>query len=392
MHKKAIFFFHASADLYGSDYVLLELVKKALMRYKCVVFLPVNGPLVDKLRAHEVEVQIIDLAILRREHMSILGVMLFLKNLIKSIYYVLITQRKYDVLAFHSNTSAVWTGGFSALLSRKKHYWQVMEIIESPKVVSWTISHVVGSLSSKVFCISDAVRQHFLKNYKVNESKFVTIYHGVDRTVYNKNKVDRAEIRKKINISTSTVLIGFAGRFNAWKGQEIMALAAQIILTNSNVTENTHFIFLGSVYSDQHDYEIQLRELISASENLSSNSTVLGFQKDFQNWLGSMDILVVPSKLPEPNATVTIAAMTLGIPVIGTNIGGTVEAIADNKTGFLVPPNNPEKLAGSILELITSPNLRRQFGVNAISRSNKMFSIDNYTESVLDFVQAASSD
>ncbi|MDD2898586.1 MAG: glycosyltransferase family 4 protein, partial [Desulfuromonadaceae bacterium] len=284
---------------------------------------------------------------------------------------------------FHSNTSAVWSGFLSAWLFRKKHFWQIMEIIESPRLVSRLMSKVVGKFSDKVFCISDAVKNHFLKFNGDRKNKFITLYHGVDRNIYNMKNIDRDLIRQGLGVDDDVVLIGFAGRYNAWKGQEVLAEAAKYILTTISNSVKIHFLFLGSVYADQHHYEYQLRDILQSNEQIKSHSTMLGFQKDFHNWLGSMDIVVLPSKLPEPNATVIVAAMTLGIPVVGTNIGGTVESVSDGMTGYLVPPNDPQALAVKICDLVNSPEKRLLFGDNSLLRANTMFSIDNYTATVL---------
>lgn len=327
-----VFYFHASADLYGSDYVLLELIREASKKYQVVVFLPRTGPLVDELLKYNVKVYVTKLAVLRREYFSAIGFMGFLMNLVGSAYFVYLMQKRINVVAFHTNTSAMWSGFFSAWMLRKRHYWQVMEIIEKPKFVSWVMSRVVGVFSDKIFCISDAVRLHFLKSNKGKEDKFVTIYHGVDRSVYDIDSIDKSKVRTALNLDVDTTIVGFAGRFNAWKGQEIFALAASNVLLNLNPAAKVHFLFMGSVYADQNKYLDELKTLLDSSEQLKTNSTLVGFQNDFQDWLAAMDILVLPSKLPEPNATVTIAAMTLGIPVVGTNIGGTIESVLDGHT------------------------------------------------------------
>jgi len=386
--SKYIFFFHASADLYGSDYVLLELIKKTLHHYKVIVFLPNSGPLVDELIKYNAQVVVTKIAVLRKEYLSVTGIFIFLFNLISSLNTVYKLQKKHNVEIFHSNTSAVWTGFLSSWLFRKKHFWQVMEIIESPLLVSWLMSKVVGIFSDKVFCISDAVKNHFLKFNRNMKYKFITLYHGVDRNIYSMKNIDRGLVRKRLGLDDDTVIIGFSGRYNAWKGQEVLAEAAKYVLTSINDSIKVHFLFLGSVYADQHYYESQLRDILLSNELLKSHSTMLGFQKDFHNWIGSMDIVVLPSTSPEPNATVIVAAMTLGIPVVGTNIGGTVESVSDGVTGYLVPPNDPQSLAVKICDLVNLPKKRRLFGKNSMLRANVMFSINNYTDTVLSFYES----
>jgi type III pantothenate kinase len=68
------------------------------------------------------------------------------------------------------------------------------------------------------------------------------------------------------------------------------------------------------------------------------------------------------SGLPEPFGGVTLEAMALGKPVVGTAIGGTVEQIEDGVSGLLVPPNDPDAMAAALKKLLDDPALRLRMG------------------------------
>ena len=59
---------------------------------------------------------------------------------------------------------------------------------------------------------------------------------------------------------------------------------------------------------------------------------------------------------------VYLEAATHGLPVVAHDIGGVSEALENGKTGFLLPPNQPEKLTRAFSRLIAEPSLRDQFG------------------------------
>jgi glycosyltransferase involved in cell wall biosynthesis len=61
-----------------------------------------------------------------------------------------------------------------------------------------------------------------------------------------------------------------------------------------------------------------------------------------------------------PNAV--IEAMAAGRPVVATNVGGIPDAVRDGETGVLVPPGNPDALAGAIELLLRDPERRRTLG------------------------------
>ncbi len=72
-------------------------------------------------------------------------------------------------------------------------------------------------------------------------------------------------------------------------------------------------------------------------------------------------IFVMPS-LYEPFGIAFAEAMAHHLPCVGTNICAMPEIILHGKTGFVVPPNNPEELAKSILLLLKEPSLCHDFG------------------------------
>ena len=74
--------------------------------------------------------------------------------------------------------------------------------------------------------------------------------------------------------------------------------------------------------------------------------------------------------------------MTMGLPCIGTNIGGTIETIDQGETGLLVPPDDPEAIANAIAALASDPSLRESMGCKGRIRARELFSIGNYCRTV----------
>jgi glycosyltransferase involved in cell wall biosynthesis len=64
----------------------------------------------------------------------------------------------------------------------------------------------------------------------------------------------------------------------------------------------------------------------------------------------------------EALGVVFMEAMAAGVPVIGTPVGGVVEVIEDERTGLLVPPQNPEALAAALARLLDDASLGEQLG------------------------------
>jgi glycosyltransferase involved in cell wall biosynthesis len=118
----------------------------------------------------------------------------------------------------------------------------------------------------------------------------------------------------------------------------------------------------------------RLRLEKTAGELLGDNCTFVGaLTGDPADFYATSDVFVLPS-YHEGLPLVYLEAALHGIPSIGTDVGGTREAVVDHVTGLLVPPGDPNSIARAIEELCRDPELRRRLGQEARSRANSQFS------------------
>jgi glycosyltransferase involved in cell wall biosynthesis len=89
--------------------------------------------------------------------------------------------------------------------------------------------------------------------------------------------------------------------------------------------------------------------------------------------LSTADVLVLPS-FAEARPRTIIEAMTLGIPVVATSVGGVPSLVADEETGLLVPAGDPAALAIALGRLVRSPALRERIGAAAARHAASEFS------------------
>jgi glycosyltransferase involved in cell wall biosynthesis len=111
----------------------------------------------------------------------------------------------------------------------------------------------------------------------------------------------------------------------------------------------------------RHDSPRQFPEGVIVVENIPHGEVLRA--------LKHCTIAVVPSRWPEPMATVAMEAMATGRPVIASAVGGLPEMIQDGVTGILVPPNDSSALTTSLTKLIAEPELRTRMGQAALQRA-----------------------
>jgi phosphoheptose isomerase len=84
----------------------------------------------------------------------------------------------------------------------------------------------------------------------------------------------------------------------------------------------------------------------------------------------------------EPFGITPLEAMACGAPVIGSNVGGIKYSVVDGKTGYLVPPKDPEALADKLKDVLTNQKLHAYFRKNAIDRVKEKFTWTKVAHSV----------
>ena len=123
---KKILYLHAGAELYGADIVLLELLKRLdKKKFYPYVVLPCYGPLVDKLKENNIEVEVLEYPILRRKYFNPSGIINYAKNYIKysKILKKICNEKKIDIV--HTNTAAVLSGVYLKKKLEIKHIWHI---------------------------------------------------------------------------------------------------------------------------------------------------------------------------------------------------------------------------------------------------------------------------
>ena len=93
----------------------------------------------------------------------------------------------------------------------------------------------------------------------------------------------------------------------------------------------------------------------------------IGPRSDLPAIYAACDIAVHCPIFPDTYPTVVLLPMLMGKAVIGSNIGGIPEQIEHNRTGILVPPDDPDVLASAIMGLLRDPAGRALMGSAAMS-------------------------
>jgi glycosyltransferase involved in cell wall biosynthesis len=94
---------------------------------------------------------------------------------------------------------------------------------------------------------------------------------------------------------------------------------------------------------------------------LAERVELLGEIRDISGLLAKASCFVLSSQTEGISLTL-LEAMSSGLPVIATRVGGNPEVVTDGETGILVPASHPEALARALVEILNDPERSRQMG------------------------------
>lgn len=332
---KNILFVHQSADLYGSDRVLLALVTKLdRAKFHPIVLLPVDGPLIGELRAAGIECHVIPITRLARSTLSVKGLLTLPANLIKSFQAFSRAVRDRHIHVVHSNTLAVLTGAIWAWWHRVPHVWHVHEIVVSPIFVRKAYALLLNWFADRIVCVSNATKQNLMLDKPALEEKISVVWNGLAR----ESAMDVAvvkQLRHEIGARNEDIVVALVGRINRWKGHHLLVSAADILWHEG--ARDIRFVFVGSVVPGQEHFLSALEQKIAHSE-AKNCLQILPFTQNVWPIWDACDIAVVPSTEPESFGMVALEAMAASRPVIAANHGGLSEIVVPEETGFLVTP------------------------------------------------------
>ncbi len=379
---RTILFVHHSNDLYGADIVLLQTLRGLdRSRYAPFVVLPDDcagsGGLAGELEKLGVPYNFTPLAILRRKYLHPARLPLYFFRFLLAVGVLIRIIRRKQVNLVHSNTLAVCSGAVAARLTRTPHVWHVHEMLVRPAPVRRALHFLAPRMSSTVVCISEAVRQHVLKDEPAAGGKLAVVHNGLPLENFVPVS-DGSSIRREFGIAAGAPLVGMVGRINHWKGQLVLVCAAKSVLASF---PDANFLVVGSVFADEVRHLDRLREEVLQA-GIEDRFILSDFRRDVPEILAALDVYVHPALLPEPFGLVVIEAMAAAKPVVATAHGGPLEMIEDGVSGYLVPPADPGALAEKISACLADLESSREMGRRAQERVMRMFPLSRYLDGI----------
>lgn len=231
--------------------------------------------------------------------------------------------------------------------------------------------------ADEIIAVSEEVRQHAIRYSGVKPEKVKTIPNAIPFDRFVDARAFGFAIRQEFGIPSDAPLVGIVARLTKQKDHANFLHAAAII---ADKVSNTRFLIAGD-----GPLRATLTDLVS-SLGLSKSVIFTGARKDISAIYGSLDILVF-SSLWEGLPVALLEGMSVGLPVVSTEVGGVPGVLENEVTGLLVPPSDSDALALACLTLIGNQPLREQIGTAAAKKVRVKYSLDIMVDSISDLYQ-----
>jgi glycosyltransferase involved in cell wall biosynthesis len=331
---------------------------------KITVLLPSTGELETALLSVVDDVRVVNLAILRRASFSRIRLR-DIGGFIKRVSEARRLMLTYDVT--YINTVLVMDYIVAASMVRSP---RIIHVHEIPSGTAALFFSSLAALSRALIVFnSEATRRSFKLPFW---QRSAVVWNGV---------ASPSELPSRSKDSRLRLLL--IGRFNSWKGQELLLRAVAFLTADQRRQLLVRMV--GSVFAGQNHFVDKLKRVI-AEEGLGEIVEMRPFIPDPYEHYSWADVVVVPSIKPEPFGLVAIEAMAAGRSVIAANHGGLSEIVLDGVTGSLVEPGSIQSLAFAIGGYIDNPARVKAEGYAGRSRFLAEFEEKHYKAKIGDIV------
>ena len=271
----------------------------------------------------------------------------------------LVRQSQFDLVHAHMYASALASAyallGTSIPLVITEHSQANWRSQYACRCSQWSYSQ-----ARHIIAVSREIRRRLIEQEGVPSDRISVIMNALP-PVSEQHKSIQPDLPAALR---NGLLVGVAARLQPEKGVAYFLEAAAHVL---QFLPEVHFLVMGD--------GPQRKELQAYVEQLGVQEHVhfLGFRLDARAIIGLLNVLVVPS-LSEGTPLVTLEAMSAGVPVVASAVGGIPEQVRHQSEGILVPPGDALALGEAVLHLLQNPTWMQQLGEAGRQRALSRFS------------------
>ncbi|QDU72921.1 glycosyltransferase [Mucisphaera calidilacus] len=337
----------------GAELLAADLARSLSDEYRfAFVCLDEVGPLGEELRGEGFEVRCVE----RRPGVD-LGTIRRMAEVMGDLGPSLVHAHQYTPFFYAS--SARFTAGTPRVLFTEhgRHY------PDRRKLKRVVANRFLLGAGDRVTAVGGFVRDALVRNEGLAGSRIEVVYNGIDTRGFGSPRRGREEVRRELGLGAETPVAIQVARFHPVK-DHATALRSMAHLTVSRPDAVLLLVGDGECRSD---LERQVDEL-----GLRRQVRFLGVRDDVADLLAASDLFLLTS-VSEGVSLTLLEAMSAGLPVVATDVGGNPEVVEDGVTGLLAGRGRDVELASAMVRLLGDASLRRSMGGAGVEKARSRF-------------------
>lgn len=284
--------------------------------------------------------------------------------------------KEHDINIVHARSRAP---AWSAYLAAKKADVHYMTTFHGTYGLGpWGLKKIYNKvmvMGERVIVISNHIRNHVLKNYKVDENKLRLVFRCVNLERFSPVAVTQERMIQKIkeyNIPDDKPVLFLGGRITKWKGQHLLIEAL------SKMKNQEYYCIIAGDEQGREDYFKSLMAL-AKKYKLGNKVGIYGKVLDMPAAMMVSDVILSTAIEPEAFGRIAIEGQAMGKIVVASNIGGSLDSIIDGVTGKLYQYNDAQALADALDWALSLP-LTEKKKISAAAQKNVR---ENFTKEIM---------
>ena len=153
------------------------------------------------------------------------------------------------------------SGAIGGKLAGVPVLWHIREILSMPRPIRWVLQRTLSLCATRIVCVSNAVRDSLLREAPDLAGKAVVVYNAVSWSRQAAVRKSVKDLGEELGLAQNALLVGMVGRLLHWKGQEVLAEAAALVLKDR---PDVHFVAVGSYFAGEMHYLERLTALVKS--------------------------------------------------------------------------------------------------------------------------------
>lgn len=228
---------------------------------------------------------------------------------------------------------------------------------------------LIRRLTHRFVAVSRDIRDRLVRYEGLDRQSIEVIYNGI-APVTRIGDAERARLRTELGMDAGDFVVGTAGRIDPIKN---LPMFVDALAEASAHADGVRGLIIGDGPA-AGEIERRIRQ-----RGIGDGIRMTGYRDDVGSCMQCMDLFVL-SSFSEGISLALLEAMSAGVPVVVTAVGGNPEVVEDGKTGWVIPSESVESLAARIGEAAAARDAAKSLGSEGRLRIEQTFAFNRMLE------------